>query len=92
MRKKIKKIATSGVVGALLLVSSGRVQAQNSPIPARPAQRNELTDSEIWQEGDSVSNIDVGVAAHDDVYGESRQMLMEQGFSPSQIQKLNRRG
>ena len=52
MRKKIKKIATSSVVGALLFVSSGTVRAQNSPLVAKTSQKNEVVDSGILQEED----------------------------------------
>jgi hypothetical protein len=89
MRKKIKKIATGSIVGTLLFVSSGTVRAQNSPLVAKTSQGNEVVDSEVLQEENSNIEYGVGVSAYDNVQGESRDMLLEQGFSPAQIQKLN---
>ena len=88
--KKMKKIATGGLVGTLLFVSSGSVKAQNSPAPTNIAQTEKFQDPESLQQTNS--DFDIGIAANDDVGGESRQALLEQGFSPSQIQRLNRRG
>ena len=87
MKKNIKKIATSGIVGTLLFVSSGTVRAENSPAIAKTSQKNEVYDSEILQDDTSV---DIGVSANDEIRGEGIQDLLEQGFSPAQIQKLNR--
>ena len=87
MRKKIKKIATSGIVGTLLFVSSGRVQAQNTILPTKPSQRNETSNSGVLQED---LTTDSEAYSNDDFYGESKQDLLNQGFNPSQIQKLSR--
>ena len=88
--KKMKKIATGGLVGTLLFVSSGSVKAQNSPAPTNIAQTEKMQETDTTQQTDL--DFGIGISANDDVRGESRQVLLEQGFSPSQIKSLHRRG
>ena len=91
--KKIKKIATGGIVGSLLFVSSGSVGAQTI-IPAAPSsQRNSSTniESEYTTENDFQQDIqidNIGIQADEDLESYSRDVLLDQGFNPSQIQKL----
>lgn len=93
--RKIKKIATSGIVGTLLFVSSGVVRAQDTALPSRSNQRNEIPDLDISEIEDLDVDVDIGVSAKDEVnetWSQTKDTLIEQGFSASQIQKLSRRG
>ncbi len=96
MRKKIKNIATSGIVSTLLFISSNAALAQNLPVKTPTTSRNStsaqeseyISDSELTSpEGASAL---LAIDAQESLQSDSKVLLAEQGFSASQIQKLSR--
>ncbi len=82
MKKKRKMLATGVIVTTMLLTGAGATLAQNLPAPTENAR--------------GLSSDNMAVYAYDNFQEEelangktAAEILEEQGFSPSQIQKLS---